>query len=325
MMCNPTSRGIAAAAASLLLGALGTACNAGNPAAASNTTQRPTHKTTHSAAPAPTVKPTPTTARSPKTSTGTSLRNTSAQDFNPKSFGNPIAGGNEWIPLKPGWQTIKKGLVNIGSRRLQHVVVYTVTDVSKMIAGVRTVVILDQDFNGGQLAEQALDFVAEDKHGNIWYLGSYTEAYEGGQFVYATDGWLAGVNGSQPGILMEALPHTGLSYIESDALGEGPQPRQVINTGQSKCVPFRCFKNLLVIQEGSSGEEYKYYARGVGQILTEPNYSGGKQETELLVNARQLSPRGLAELSSEVIKLDRHARSVVPDVFATSSPAKRTL
>lgn len=29
-----------------------------------------------------------------------------------------------------------------------------------------TVVILDQDFDGGQLAEQALDYLAEDKHGN---------------------------------------------------------------------------------------------------------------------------------------------------------------
>jgi hypothetical protein len=146
-------------------------------------------------------------------------------------------------------------------------------------------VVLDQDFNGGQLAEQALDFVAEDKHGNIWYLGSYTEAYQGGQFAYATDGWLAGVNGSQAGILMEALPNTGLSYIESNALGEGPAPRQVIKTGQSKCVPFKCYKGVLVVQEGSTGVEYKYYARGVGQILTEPHYSGGKQETELLVNS----------------------------------------
>jgi hypothetical protein len=268
---------------------------------------------------------TTTTSPTPVTPTQGGLRNASAQDFDPRDFGDPTTEANEWVPLKPGWQTVRKGLVNVGSRRLEHVVVYTVTDVSKTIAGVRTVAILDQDFNGGQLAEQAIDYLAEDKHGNVWYMGSYTEAYEGGQFVNANDGWLAGVNGSEPGILMEALPRVGLSYIESNALGEGPQPRQVIKVGQSKCVPFKCYKDVLVIQEGTSGTEYKYYARGVGHILTEPHYSGGEQESELLVNARQLRSRGLAELSAEVIKLDRHSRAVIADVFADSSPAKRTL
>ncbi len=68
---------------------------------------------------------------------------------------------------------------------------------------------MDQDFNGGQIAEQALDYMAEDKQGNVWSLGSYTESYEGGQFVNATDAWLAGVSGATPGILMLADPQPG--------------------------------------------------------------------------------------------------------------------
>lgn len=317
-MGDRTRRALTAATACFWLGALGVACSDGNQSAAPNTRQSV----------APTTTPTSAGTTPPSTSETTvpsGLRNAAAGDFDSRDFGDPTAGANKWIPLKPGWQTIRKGFVNVGSRRLEHVIVYTVTDVSKTFAGVRTIVILDQDFNGGQLAEQALDYLAEDKRGNIWYLGSYTETYEGGQFVNATDGWLAGVNDSEPGILMEALPHAGLSYIESNALGEGPQARQVVKTVQSKCVPFKCYKDVLVVQEGDTDVEYKYYARGVGHILTEPHYSGGEQETELLVNALQLSPRGLAELSSEVIKLDSHAREVVPDVFADSSPAKRTL
>lgn len=219
-------------------------------------------------------------------------------------------------------QTIRKGLVTVGDRRVEHVRVYTVTDVSKEIDGVHAVVVLDQDFNGGQLAEQALDYLAEDKKGNVWYLGSYTETYEGGQFVNATDGWLAGVKGSEAGILMLARPKVGRAYLESKALGEGPTVSEVIKTNESKCVPFDCYDDVVVVREGG---EHKYYAPGVGGILTEPHYSGGEQETELLINVRRLSPRGLAELSAEVLRVDKHAEEVVPDVFANAAAAERTL
>lgn len=73
------------------------------------------------------------------------------------------------------------------------------------------------------------------------------------------------------------------------------------------------------------GNEWKYYAPGVGGILTEPHYSGGEQETELLINIRHLSARGLTELSAEVLRVDRHAEEVVPDVFGSAASAKRVL
>jgi hypothetical protein len=242
--------------------------------------------------------------------------------FSAGEFGDPTVARNKWLPLEPGTQTIRRGLVNVGNRRLEHIRVYTVTDVSKTVDGVRTVVALDQDFNGGQLAEQALEFLAEDRHGNVWYLGSYTETYEGGEFVNATDGWLSGVKGSKAGILMLARPKVGLSYFDSNALGEGRELSEVIKTDQSKCVPFKCYKNVVVIREGN---EWKYYAPEVGGILTEPHYSGGEQETELLINIRKLSASGLAEISAEVLEVDDHAKTVVPDVFGNAAAAKRGL
>jgi hypothetical protein len=214
--------------------------------------------------------------------------------------------------------------VSRGSRRLPHIRVFTVTDVTKRIDGVRAVAVLDQDFDGGQLAEQALDYLAEDKQGNVWYLGSYTESYEGGQFVNAEDGWLAGVRGAKPGILAQARPRTGTPpYYQYQVPGLESPTAQVAKMGQSVCVPFKCYKNVLVVQEATT--EYKYYAPGVGGIRTEPRYSGGEQETEVLINLRVLSAGGLAELSAEALKLDKHARVTVPDVFGRTPAAKRTL
>jgi hypothetical protein len=239
------------------------------------------------------------------------------------NFGTSTAtGANQWFPLKPGYQSVRLGAVNRGSRRLPHRRVYTVTDVSKEISGVRTVIALDQDFDGGQIGEQALDYLAEDRHGNVWYLGSYTEAYEGGRFVNANDGWLDGVNGGKAGIYMPADPKVGMApYAQEHAPGDDPTIAEVVKSGVQKCVPFKCYRDVLVIEEG--GSENKYFAPGVGGILTEPKSKGGEEETEKLVNLTQLSPRGLAELSAEALKLDRHAATTVPDVFGDSAPAQR--
>ncbi|MDP9222707.1 MAG: hypothetical protein M3P18_02420 [Actinomycetota bacterium] len=214
-----------------------------------------------------------------------------------------------------------KGFVNVGGRRLPHVRVVTVTDVTKMIDGVRAVLVLDQDFDGGQLSEQAVDYLAEDVGGNVWYVGSYTEAYEGGQFLSATDAWLAGVNGAVPGLYLPGNPMTGTPpFYQTKIPGGETTTAQVVKVGQKTCVPFKCYTDVVVIQE--QGSENKYWAPGVGGILTEP-LSGTAQETEELVNITQLSSKALAELSAEALKLDRNAATHAPSVFGGSPPAKR--
>ncbi len=214
-----------------------------------------------------------------------------------------------------------KGFVTVGTRRLPHVRVTTITDVTRMVDGVRAILVLDQDFDGGQLTEQAIDYLAEDKGGNVWYVGSYTEAYSGGRFLSATDAWLAGVNGAVAGLYMPGNPDRGSPPFDQTKIPGGEQTTaQVVKVGQRTCVPFKCYTDVVVIQE--QGAENKYWAPGVGGIKTEP-LSGTPQETEALVNITQLSGKALAELSAETLKLDRNAAVQVPSVFGGSKAAKR--
>ena len=259
----------------------------------------------------------------PQSSASKAAEHATALPAAASGFGSKTAtDANRWYPLTPGYQSVRLGKVNVGSRRLTHRRVYTVTDVFKRIAGVRTVLVLDQDYNGGEISEQALDYLALDRKGNVWYFGSYTEAYEGGQFVNVNDGWLSGVRGGKAGILIQANPRRGTpAYIQARPPGAEPDVAKVSKTGVSKCVPFKCYKNVLVVEEG--GSENKFYAAGVGEIGLEPLGSGGKEEVEELINLTHLSRRGLAELSAEALKLDRHAAKTVPQVFGPSKPAKR--
>ena len=252
---------------------------------------------------------------------GTQVKKANAnyKKFDPKDFGDPIGGQNSWYPLVPGTQTLRDGSINRGSRKLHHQLRVTVTDVTKMVNGVKTVAVLDQDIDAGQVGEASLDYLAQDKFGNVWYLGSYTEIYEGGQFVNAVDAWLAPKRGARPGVWMMADPKEGMKYVEAHNSRETIRA-EVSKVGEKKCVDYDCFKSLVILEDRT---EFKYFGPGVGHIATEPNYSGGEQEKEELVNVVKLTRKGLAEFSAEALRLDKHARKE-SKVFANSDAAKRS-
>jgi hypothetical protein len=107
----------------------------------------------------------------------------SAKDFERAKFDDPTHIDNKWLPLKPGTQFVYEGsaIVDEGGRQTRRVVT-TVTDLSKVIDGVRTLVILETDYTAGQLSEPELAFFAQDNAGNVWLVGEYPEEYENGKF-----------------------------------------------------------------------------------------------------------------------------------------------
>ena len=160
----------------------------------------------------------------------------------PRTSAAPWSRPIAWLPLTPGYQSVRDGTLFRGHRELHHRLRATVTDVAKRVDGVRTVLVLDQDIDAGEIAEQSLDYLAQDRHGNVWYLGSYTESYEGGQFVNASDAWLAGVSGATPGVAMMADPKPGTApYPQARIPGHELLTAEVAKLGERKCVPFRCF------------------------------------------------------------------------------------
>lgn len=244
-------------------------------------------------------------------------------------FGLPGRGSNRFLPLKPGLQWVRVGGTDVGHRRVPHRVIVTVTGITRLIDGVRAVAVLDKDIDAGQLAQYSIDYLAEDRTGAVWSMGSYTEDYEGGKFVSVNDAWLAGVGGGAPGKLMLADPRQGSPFYSiARPPGADPDVAQVVKAGQHVCVTLRCFDGVLVIREGKASapdNEFKYYAPGVGQILNTPRSASRHHDVEQLVNVTRLSPRGLAEINALTLRLDRHAQMTKPHVFGVTPPAQRTL
>jgi hypothetical protein len=301
-----------AAAGAFVVASATAACSAGSPQAAPSPAESPTPSQVAATTPSPTPSPEPS-------STAVKRVNADYKDFDPANFGEPFGDLNRWYPLVPGTQTLRDGSITRGSRKLKHQLRVTVTDVTKTIDGVKAVAVLDQDIDAGQIDEASLDYLAQDKYGNIWYLGSYTEKYQGGRLVSSSDAWLAGKKDSKPGVWMLTDPKEGMKFVQAATSRETIRA-EVAKVGDRKCVPFDCFKALAILEDGS---EFKYFAPGVGHIATEPNYSGGEQEKEALVNVVRLKPKGLAEMSNEALKLDKRARKEAKSVFGNSEQATR--
>jgi hypothetical protein len=244
--------------------------------------------------------------------------------FDHDNFDDPTVIDNEWLPMRPGTQLVFEGTTNEGEL-LDHRVIITVTDLTKVIDGIESVVSWDLDFSDGELVEAELAFFAQDDDGNVWRMGEHPEEFEDGEFVAAPT-WLAGVNGAKAGISMLGDPVEGsLSYSQGWGPDVGFIDRgRVHRLAQQTCVEFDCFEDVLVIDEFNVEEvnahQLKYFARGVGNVQVGWAGNDETQEELELVDVVQLDAAGLIDVRAAALELEEHAYEISPDVYGTTEP-----
>ena len=247
-------------------------------------------------------------------------------DFDANNFDNPTRIDNEWMPMQSGMKWAYEGTAigdegNSVVRRIE----FTVTDLTKEIDGIRTVVGWIEDFTDGQLTEKEIAFYAQDNSGNVWYFGEHPEDYENGQFVEAPT-WIAGFQDAKPGIVMMAKPQVGMPNIYQ---GWGPEVgwsdyARVEQMGQETCVPVDCFTDVLVNAEANLDEvgafQLKYFARGIGEVRIGWKGNDETQEELQLVEYKELSSQELADIHAQALELEKHAYEVSPEAYGETSP-----
>jgi hypothetical protein len=248
--------------------------------------------------------------------------------FDASDFPKHPTHKNKWVPLEPGTQFVLQGRANRGGGPLPHTVVFTVTDLTKVINGVRSRVLWDVDSNQGTVQEAELAFFAEDFGFNIWLMGEYPEEYDQGVFKGAPVTWLAGTVGSEAGVQVPYHPRlSGPSYIQGLApeVGFFDCGKDIIKNGETVCVPVGCFDNIYVTEEWNpndplGGFQTKYYAPRVGNIsIGAVNDPEG--ETLVLSQVNELDKAGLKAAREEALKLDERAY-LVSDVYGETEPAE---
>jgi hypothetical protein len=176
---------------------------------------------------------------------------------------------NPYFPMTPGTRTIYHANTPDGLQRTTT----EVTRDTKTIMGVATVVVHDTVSLGGETTEDTFDWYAQDRDGSVWYFGEATKKIEDGT-VDTTGSFEAGVNGALAGIIMPAHPHVGDQYRQEYAKGVAEDTGEVVSITGSETTPLTGPVNDLLVTKDAdlldpaSPPENKFYARGVGPILT---------------------------------------------------------
>lgn len=188
---------------------------------------------------------------------------------------------NPWLPMLRGTVWRYRSVSSDGRGRE----VVRVTDRTKRIMGVHTVVVRDRAYVGGELVEDTFDWYAQDRRGNVWYFGENTKELENGQVVSTEGSWKAGRDGARPGIVMKAHPRIGETYYQEFLAGVAEDQATVLRRHATARVPLRTFHNALVTKDFSALEpgvvEHKFFVRGIGSVL-EKLVRGGHERLALI-------------------------------------------
>ena len=201
-------------------------------------------------------------------------------ELDPEDFVERI--DNPYWPMRPGSRWVYRETDGEGNEQRVEV---TVTRRSKTILGIEATVVHDVVTERGAVIEDTYDWYAQDRDGNVWYLGEDTKEYEGGEVVSTSGSWEAGVDGAQAGIVMPAEPKVGMAYRQEYYEGEAEDAAEILSLTEHVRVPFGSFDSVLRTKDTTPLEpdlvEEKYYARGVGPVLAVA-VSGGSSREELL-------------------------------------------
>jgi hypothetical protein len=242
-----SARTVATALGLALVAAVASGC--GSSSASSNTGSTTNASTTPTTASASTLAP---------------IHGKYSPKIDPANFVSTI--DNRYFPLIPGTGFHFKGIRGTTPQTDDEVV----TNRTKQILGIPSTVVRDTVSEHGKAVERTFDYYAQDKGGNVWYMGEDSLELKHGKLVKASDSWLSGVNGGKPGIIMPGNPQPGDAYRqEYYPPGQALDEAHVIGFRGPESVTYGTFNRALVTSEYSPLEpqtEQKYYVSGVGEI-----------------------------------------------------------
>jgi hypothetical protein len=189
---------------------------------------------------------------------------------------------NPWFPLKRGTIAVYAGVKD----GLSAVDVFKVTHKTKVVDGVRCVVIDDRLYLAGRLAERTTDWYAQDKAGNVWYFGEATAELNPNGTIKSTAGsFQAGRNGARQGIFMPANPGVGAVGQQEFSKGNAEDHFKILSLSAHISTPAASSRHALLTQETTPLEpgvlDHKTYIRGIGTVR-EATIKGGDERLELM-------------------------------------------
>ncbi len=181
-------------------------------------------------------------------------------------------GQNTYFILQPGFQLVLEGVEDEDTARL----VITVLNETKIVNGVETRVVEENESVNGKTAEISRNFFAYcEETGSVFYFGEDVDIYKDGKIVSHGGAWLA-EGDNKPGIIMPGVYLLGSRYYQEIAPGVAMDRAEIISISETYKTPAGNFTNCLKTEETNGlnpkEREYKHYAPGIGLIQDENLY-----------------------------------------------------
>ena len=214
-----------------------------------------------------------------RTSDAAPVTSSCAPTFDASNFVTVV--NNPYYPLPVGRTLVYRG-VRDGVEQTDTV---TVTARTKIVDGVTAVVVTDIADHAGRVLERTSDYFAQDRAGNVWYLGEDTKSVDASGTVDTSGSWLAGVHAATPGIVMLADPQVPCGYRQEYLKGEAEDTAWIVGRGGTATVPYGTLHNTLRSLEVTVLEpdvvDEKVYAPGLG-IVQERSLAGPTEVAKLV-------------------------------------------
>lgn len=152
-----------------------------------------------------------------------------------------------YFPLIPGTTLIYEGMTEDGPEYNE----IKVLSETRQVMGITATVVEDTVYSDGELVEHTFDWFAQDKTGNVWYLGEVVDDYEDGQLLDHAGSWEAGVNGALPGIIMYADPaaHVGETYYQEYYPGEAEDQATLLSVTENVTIAYGNYSDVVKTYE----------------------------------------------------------------------------
>ena len=182
--------------------------------------------------------------------------------------------GRESTPVQVRDTTVPRSRHGLTTRGI-HSSLASLTSIAATSVPCR--VLKDKVYINGVLEERTSDYYSQDQDGNVWYFGEDTAELDEKGHVVSTEGtWLAGRDGAEAGIFMEAHPQVGHTFQQEYYKGQAEDYYRVLSTRARVRVPYGHFggnslrRNVELTKEWTPLEptirDHKYYVRGIGQV-----------------------------------------------------------
>jgi len=189
---------------------------------------------------------------------------------------------NRYFPLEPGTDFLYEGVAEDGKTPQTDDMFVTHRTIE--ILGVKSTVVRDTVTSRGRLIERTFDWYAQDKAGNVWYMGEDAREVKGGRLVKADDSWKAGMNGAKAGIIVPGNPRPGDEYRQEYYPRYALDQARVLGSGGRVTVPAGSFESTLLTEETSPidpARERKFYVAGIGDVK-EQTVAGNHEQIKLV-------------------------------------------